>query len=81
MRETAAELKDKEQVVRQGDDANAENRGKDRHRPLAVQVRDAQGRLNGFLAVISDISKRCKAEIDLKNQILFSRQIFHRSRR
>jgi PAS domain-containing protein len=26
--------------------------------------------------VISDISKRRKAEIDLKNQILFSRQIF-----
>jgi len=40
------------------------------------RLRDAQGRASGFLAVISDISKRRKAELDLKNQILFSRQIF-----
>ncbi len=34
------------------------------------------GQYSGYLVVITDISKRKKAEIDLKNQILFSRQIF-----
>lgn len=41
-----------------------------------ARLRDGQGRAGGFLAVITDISKRRKAELDLKNQILFSRQIF-----
>jgi len=40
------------------------------------KIRDFNNRLSGYLAVIADISKRKKAEIDLKNQILFSRQIF-----
>ncbi|MBN2344811.1 MAG: PAS domain-containing protein [Candidatus Aminicenantes bacterium] len=39
-------------------------------------IGESRGRPSGYLAVISDISKRKKAEIDLKNQILFSRQIF-----
>ncbi len=40
------------------------------------KIRDIHNRVSGYLAVIADISKRKKAEIDLKNQILFSRQIF-----
>lgn len=40
------------------------------------RMRDARGEAKGYLAMISDISKRRKAELDLKNQILFSRQIF-----
>jgi PAS domain S-box-containing protein len=40
------------------------------------KIRDLEGRISGYLAVIGDISKRKKAEIDLRNQILFSRQIF-----
>ncbi len=45
--------------------------------PLPVQAARRPGtEPRGYLAVISDISKRRKAEIDLKNQILFSRQIF-----
>ena len=43
------------------------------HLPSSLR---AMGMASGFLAVIADISKRKKAEIDLKNQILFSRQIF-----
>jgi PAS domain S-box-containing protein len=74
--EAAAELKRSEHII-------------DRETTLALRsgekidvavslskIRDAGGQLSGFLAVIADISKRKKAEIDLKNQILFSRQIF-----
>jgi PAS domain S-box-containing protein len=39
-------------------------------------IRDLDNKINGYLAVIADISKRKKAEINLKNQILFSQQIF-----
>jgi len=39
-------------------------------------IRDASGRITDFLAVVADISKRKKAEINLKNQIVFSQQIF-----
>ena len=41
-----------------------------------AKINDVHNRTSGFLAVIADISKRKKAEINLKNQILFSRQIF-----
>jgi PAS domain S-box-containing protein len=76
MRETAAELKDQEQVVGKETTLTLKTGEKIDISLSLSKLRDAQGRLNGFLAVISDISKRCKAEIDLKNQILFSRQIF-----
>ena len=33
-------------------------------------------KITGYLAVIADISKRKKAEINLRNQIIFSQQIF-----
>ena len=39
-------------------------------------IRDLDNKINGFLAVIADISKQKKAEINLKNQIIFSQQIF-----
>jgi len=39
-------------------------------------IRDPENKIAGFLAVIVDISKRKKAEINLKNQIIFSQQIF-----
>ena len=38
--------------------------------------RDLNNKITGYLAVIADISKRKKAEINLKNQIIFSQQIF-----
>ncbi len=39
-------------------------------------MRAPDQRITGYLAVIADISKRKKAEINLKNQIIFSQQIF-----
>ncbi|MEI6614191.1 MAG: PAS domain S-box protein [Chrysiogenales bacterium] len=39
-------------------------------------IRDLNNKITGYLAVIADISKRKKAEINLKNQIIFSQQIF-----
>ncbi len=39
-------------------------------------IRDLNQKVTGYLAVIADISKRKKAEINLRNQIIFSQQIF-----
>ena len=39
-------------------------------------LRDVNNKITGYLAVIADISKRKKAEINLRNQIIFSQQIF-----
>jgi PAS domain S-box-containing protein len=39
-------------------------------------IRDLNNKIIGYLAVIADVSKRKKAEINLKNQIIFSQQIF-----
>jgi len=39
-------------------------------------IRDLKNKTTGYLAVIVDISKRKKAEINLRNQIIFSQQIF-----
>jgi PAS domain S-box-containing protein len=39
-------------------------------------IRDLDNKIIGYLAVIADISKRKKAEINLRNQIIFSQQIF-----
>ena len=76
IREFAAELKDREQVAGQETTMTLKTGEKIDIALSLSKLRDAQGRLSGYLAVIYDISKRCKAEIDLKNQILFSRQIF-----
>jgi PAS domain S-box-containing protein len=38
--------------------------------------RDLNNKITGYLAVIADISTRKKAEINLRNQIVFSQQIF-----
>jgi PAS domain S-box-containing protein len=37
---------------------------------------NASNQLNGYISVVDDITKRKKAEMNLKNQIAFSRQIF-----
>ena len=76
IREVAAELKEKEQVVDKETTMTLKTGEKIDIALSLSRLRDTQGRPNGYLAVISDISKRRKAEIDLKNQILFSRQIF-----
>jgi PAS domain S-box-containing protein len=39
-------------------------------------IRSADGKVSDYLAVVADIGKRKKAEINLKNQIIFSQQIF-----
>ena len=39
-------------------------------------MRNLDKKITGFLAVIADVSKRKKAEINLRNQIIFSQQIF-----
>ena len=76
IREIASELRESEYAV--GKESTMTLRtGEKADVALSLsKLRDLDGRLNGYLAVISDISKRKKAEIDLKNQILFSRQIF-----
>jgi len=76
IREIAAELKEKEQVVDKETTMTLKTGEKIDIALSLSRLRDTQGRPIGYLAVISDISKRRKAEIDLKNQILFSRQIF-----
>lgn len=37
---------------------------------------DASDQLSGYISVVDDVTKRKKAELSLKNQIAFSRQIF-----
>ncbi len=76
IREVAAELKEKEQVVDKETTMTLKTGEKIDIALSLSRLRDTQDRPIGYLAVISDISKRRKAEIDLKNQILFSRQIF-----
>jgi PAS domain S-box-containing protein len=39
-------------------------------------IRDLNNKTTGYLAVVGDVSTRKKAEINLKNQIIFSQQIF-----
>jgi PAS domain S-box-containing protein len=76
IRQTAAELKDNEQVVNKETTMTLKTGEKIDIAISLSKIRGLNNRLSGYLAVISDISKRKKAEIDLKNQILFSRQIF-----
>lgn len=75
-REVATELKDGDQVSGKETTLTLKTGEKIDISLSLSRLRDAQGKPKGYLAVISDISKRRKAEIDLKNQILFSRQIF-----
>ncbi len=76
IRQVAAELRESEQVVDKETTLTLKSGEKIDIALSLSKIRDAGGRLGGFLAVVADISKRKKAEIDLKNQILFSRQIF-----
>jgi PAS domain S-box-containing protein len=76
IRQTAAEFRGKEQVANQETTLTLKTGEKIDIAISLAKIRGPNNRLSGYLAVISDISKRKKAEIDLKNQILFSRQIF-----
>ena len=76
LREVTAELRQQDQVSGRETTMTLPSGEKiDVSLSLARQ-RDPRGQVRGYLAVIHDISKRRKAELDLKNQILFSRQIF-----
>ena len=75
-RQIAAESADKEQVVNKETTMTLKTGEKIDVALSLSKIRGLNNGLNGYLAVITDISKRKKAEIDLKNQILFSRQIF-----
>ena len=75
-REVAVELRDKDQVSAMETTMTLKTGEKVDISLSLSRLCDGQGQPRGYLAVISDISKRRKAEIDLKNQILFSRQIF-----
>jgi PAS domain S-box-containing protein len=75
-RQMMAELRDNEQVVNKETLMTLKTGEKIDVAISLAKIRGPNNKLSGFLAVISDISKRKKAEIDLKNQILFSRQIF-----
>ena len=75
-REVAAELKAGDQVSNKETTMTLKSGEKIDVNLSLSRMRDARGKVKGYLAVISDISKRRKAELDLKNQILFSRQIF-----
>jgi PAS domain S-box-containing protein len=76
IRQVAAELREKEQVVDKETTLTLKSGEKIDIALSLSKILDGGGKLSGFLAVVADISKRKKAEIDLKNQILFSRQIF-----
>jgi PAS domain S-box-containing protein len=75
-REVAAELKEGDHVSGRETTMTLKSGEKIDISLSLSRMRDARGKPKGYLAVISDISKRRKAELDLKNQILFSRQIF-----
>ena len=76
IRQTAAKLRDNEQVVNQETSMTLKTGEKIDIAISLAKIQNLQNKPSGYLAVISDISKRKKAEIDLRNQILFSRQIF-----
>ena len=76
LREAAAELKLSEHIAEKETTLMLRTGEKIDIALSLAKIHDSQGKASGFLAVIADISKRKKAEIDLKNQILFSRQIF-----
>lgn len=77
IRAIADELKEKEQAIDKETTLTLKTGEKIDIALSFSKIRDIHNQVSGYLAVIDDISKRKKAEIDLKNQILFSRQIFH----
>ena len=76
IRAVANELREKEQIVDKETTLTLKTGEKIDMALSLSKIRDSSHRVSGILAVITDISKRKKAEINLKNQILFSRQIF-----
>jgi len=76
MRTIAAELKESKQAIDQETTLTLKTGEKIDIALSLSQIKDFNNRISGYLAVIADISKRKKAEMNLKNQILFSRQIF-----
>jgi PAS domain S-box-containing protein len=76
IRALAGELREKEQVIDKETTLTLKSGEKIDIALSLSKIRDFNNQISGYLAVIADISKRKKAEIDLKNQILFSRQIF-----
>jgi PAS domain S-box-containing protein len=76
IREILRELKEKDHIVDK-ETTMVLRTGEKLDASLSLSmIRDPDSRVSGYLAVIADISKRKKAEINLKNQILFSQQIF-----
>jgi two-component system NtrC family sensor kinase len=76
IRQTAAEFRGKERVEDKETTLTLKTGEKIDIAISLAKIRGPNNALSGYLAVVTDISKRKKAEIDLKNQILFSRQIF-----
>jgi len=76
IREAASELKKNEHITDRETTLTLRTGEKIDISLSLSKIHDVHGRTSGYLAVVADISKRKKAEIDLKNQILFSRQIF-----
>ncbi|MBU4306243.1 MAG: PAS domain S-box protein [Acidobacteria bacterium] len=76
IRTIAAELKESGQAIDQETTLTLKTGEKIDIALSLSQIRDFNNRISGYLAMIADISQRKKAEMNLKNQILFSRQIF-----
>jgi PAS domain S-box-containing protein len=76
IREIAAALKENDQVIDKESLLTLTTGEKIDIALSWSRIRGLNNKLSGYLAIITDISKCKKAEIDLKNQILFSRQIF-----
>ncbi len=75
-RTITAELKENEQAINQETTLTLKTGEKIDIALSLSRIKDVNDRISGYLVVIDDISKRKKAEMNLKNQILFSRQIF-----
>jgi PAS domain S-box-containing protein len=76
IREIVRELKDSDHIVDK-ETTMVLKTGEKIDTALSLSlIRDPDGKVSGYLAAIADISKRKKAEINLRNQIIFSQQIF-----
>jgi PAS domain S-box-containing protein len=76
VREIISELKEKDHIADKETTMVLKNGEKIDIALSLSMIRDLSNRITGYLAVVADISKRKKAEINLKNQIIFSQQIF-----
>jgi PAS domain S-box-containing protein len=74
--EVIQELKTKDHIVDRETTMNLKTGEKIDIALSLSMIRDLNNKITGYLAVIADNSKRKKAEINLKNQIIFSQQIF-----